>query len=739
MLEVYGFNEALADHEIYGDRTCDPAAVKTAQRLAIAGTLSVGIHLSLQTPAEGRLMLPGVQVAQANGFAGNLLLNFFQESKPKSAPAIVENPSQVVLPEVTLETIDSIDITQFKFPHLSEGNWVLLTQSKLKWLGYDVQVDGHYGSTTKLAVLRFQYDIGLPADGFFGEDSKRALFNGEYPQTKATQDKPLGLWSPEEILSGVVPHNGRGRSTATYVNGWPIISHQYMRTIGSVTRPHRGADLPLKTGHQIYALGTQVSVWYDRGGGGLVIEQQHPNMPGVLIQNLHCNEAFGQSWSYYKSNGRKTFTVSVEELGTKVIGAVGSTGANGPGDYGEHTHVGLKLVSGEGFGVDRDDHDPRFLKVRTTLVHLLHWGVNEPVHVAEGQPAFSNHERRLDVSKIPSVVEVAALSGSSGVIAQEPPTPETSVSVASTAAPANVADVVQAITPTLGGDDLLDKLFEGGENSFMTIAIGSAEGTRRPDGSKTKYYREHTDPGNQVRNIGSFSFQHHGNAMSPAEADEAQLKRLLGQLDIVLADAEKMGLELSLEEVANLADLLNQSPWAGGVIASGSRSKAGGKGFVDHLYEAKTQLGKTGRAAIEHARVEAYKNSETGAFWADGLCYQGECNTWRAVHADQTRRMNEVEAAIKASQYSGGEIVLAGQSTVPEPEESGFTAKAPEAIEHEPPVGFLHGEERPEPTAEEAQQSVENEPKPNLLKKWFVQPTGESFKPKVDPAAIPKG
>lgn len=51
----------------------------------------------------------------------------------------------------------------------SEGNDVMLLQSVLRKLGYDVgPVDGNYGSSTLEAVARFQRRFGLTADGIVG-------------------------------------------------------------------------------------------------------------------------------------------------------------------------------------------------------------------------------------------------------------------------------------------------------------------------------------------------------------------------------------------------------------------------------------------------------------------------------------------------------------------------------------------------------------------------------------------
>ncbi|MBE9111473.1 peptidoglycan-binding protein [Nodosilinea sp. LEGE 07298] len=597
-------------------------------------------------------------------------------------------------PLASPENIGELDITRYKFSDMTNQNWVHLAQKKLNWLGYTVDVTGNFGPQTQTAIMRFQFDHGLPADGIVGEQTKRALMDGQVPSEseRVQQAKPLALWTPDELLGGADLHNGRGRATASYIQGMPVISYQYNRDLGNGPRPHKGVDIPLATGSPIYAVGTSVSIWYDQGGGGLVVEQVHPSTPDLKFQVLHADAAFGKSWQEWKASGPQTFEIQPNELGKRVIAQTGNTGSSG----GPHSHIGVKSSGGD-YGQARQPGAERFLMVRSTLPGILHWGAESEIHVAEGPPAFQKHNHRLDPNSVASIVEVQALKA---------------------APPAEAPEVIAEQPPAAVE---IDAIFEGGADSLVTKAVGSAEGTRHPNGGHTRHYKEHTDPGNQASNIGSFSYQHHDGSMTPEQADEKQLKRIEGQLEIVLKDAERLGVDLDLKEMLNLIDLLNQSPWGGGIVAGStpgsiaSRSLAGGKGYIDRLAEAKA-MGKTGDTAITHARVESYKNSETGKFWADGLCLNGKCNTWEAVHADQTRRMGMVQKAIDANGFDSSEVLLAAQRA---------SAEAPVEFgpEPEPVVGRLNGEE-----------VIEEEPKtPGILQrilKAFVEPTGTSFESK---------
>jgi hypothetical protein len=174
-------------------------------------------------------------------------------------------------------------------------------------------------------------------------------------------------------------------------------------------------------------------------------------------------------------------------------------------------------------------------------------------------------------------------------------------------------------------------LFQAQTNSLVAKAVGSAEGTRRPDGGKNPAYKGHVDPGNAVWNVGTFSYQHCGNC-APEEADRRQLDRLARQFSQIQTQAtDRYGVKLSLEEQLNAIDLANQAPLA--ALAQG--------GFIDRLQQAKQQ-GLTGSNAILQARVYAYKNPQTDRWEAPGLG-----NTKARITQDQARRQAAIAAAIQ--------------------------------------------------------------------------------------------
>jgi len=176
----------------------------------------------------------------------------------------------------------------------------------------------------------------------------------------------------------------------------------------------------------------------------------------------------------------------------------------------------------------------------------------------------------------------------------------------------------------------LDSLFEGGSDSLVARAVGSAEGTRTPTGAITPAYYGHRDPGNGVWNMGTFSYQH--GAKNATEADQKQLQRLKSQSQVLKRRASKHGLNLNLEETLNGIDLANQSPLA----------SIGRVGYIERLVEARN-MGYSGFDAIVVARTRSYINPDTQRWNAPGLG-----NTLESITQDQRRRANAVSKALES-------------------------------------------------------------------------------------------
>ena len=170
-------------------------------------------------------------------------------------------------------------------------------------------------------------------------------------------------------------------------------------------------------------------------------------------------------------------------------------------------------------------------------------------------------------------------------------------------------------------------LFVGDADSLVARAVGSAEGTRTPDGKRTLAYYGHVDPGNRAWNQGTFSYQH--GAGSPEEADQKQLERLKSQAQVLHRLASLKALNLTLEEVLNGIDLANQAPIS-----------ALDRGYLDWLSDAK-KMGLQGQEAIVWARTRSFLDPDTGRWNAPGLG-----NSVQTITQDQTRRQQAIAWAI---------------------------------------------------------------------------------------------
>lgn len=225
-------------------------------------------------------------------------------------------------------------------------------------------------------------------------------------------------------------------------------------------------------------------------------------------------------------------------------------------------------------------------------------------------------------------------------------------------------------------DFSLDALFRGGPDSLVARIVGSAEGTRTPKGQRTRAYYGHTDPGNGVWNLGSFSYQH--GASSPEEADEKQLKRLRRQTDELVAIASQYQLEMTLEEMLNGIDLANQSP----------RAALDQGGYVERLVQARQQ-NLQGQDAILWARVRSYLDPDTQQWNAPGLG-----NNVNSITHDQERRMQAIARALSHVQQ---ETAIAQQVPTLEasvPAQSGTTPAVAQAGDGQR-SGLSSGRDRP--------------------------------------------
>ena len=197
---------------------------------------------------------------------------------------------------------------------------------------------------------------------------------------------------------------------------------------------------------------------------------------------------------------------------------------------------------------------------------------------------------------------------------------------------ANSADLAASFSDRSSSLD--DWIFEGGSGSLVAHAVGSAEGTRQWNGERTRAYYGHTDPGNGVWNLGTFSYQH--EASSPEDADDKQIKRLKVQGFELEEQATQQGIKLSLPEKLNGLDLANQAPLAA----------LGKGGYIERLAQAH-RLQLQGEKAISWARTQAYIDPVTQSWNAPGLG-----NNIYSISKDQERRISAIDKALRAYQQT---------------------------------------------------------------------------------------
>jgi len=237
----------------------------------------------------------------------------------------------------------------------------------------------------------------------------------------------------------------------------------------------------------------------------------------------------------------------------------------------------------------------------------------------------------FDLSAVPAAAielvvapKPSAVADAETVILAVPEPPPLSQSVSEVAALPPPPDVARP-----SSWDLAD-LFEGGSDSLVAHAVGHAEGTRTADGGYTRYYNGHTDPGNGVWNLGTFSYQH--GASSAAEADAKQLARLQRQATELRQQAEAKGIELTLLEELNGIDLANQAPVT-----------ALDRGYIKWLERAKqTDMNEAER--VVWARTRSFIHPDTGRWNAPGLG-----NTLESVTRDQRRRQQAISQVLEDS------------------------------------------------------------------------------------------
>lgn len=175
-------------------------------------------------------------------------------------------------------------------------------------------------------------------------------------------------------------------------------------------------------------------------------------------------------------------------------------------------------------------------------------------------------------------------------------------------------------------------------SSDLARIIGTAEGTRTAKGGYTRAYAGHTDPGNAVHNVGSYSYQHGGTAQ---QADQRQYSRLSALVPEFHKVAAKQGVQVTPKLLANYLDSYNQSPMA-------AREARGGTTFLNGVGSLRGR--ENDSEAILRLRERTYTSG--GQNRIAGL----------SVRQDQGRRVDAIDQALNAGGgFSTGRVKQTAQ------------------------------------------------------------------------------
>ena len=147
---------------------------------------------------------------EADGVVGSLTWQALYEE--------VQEPEEPEEPEEPIEPENPDEVDTSTWPSVSYGSvnsYVTRLQNRLNELGYDCgTADGDFGYNTRNAVIRFQQDHGLVADGVVGQQTWPILYQGA--QTPEEPEEPEEPENPGEVDTSTWPSVSYG-SVNSYV------------------------------------------------------------------------------------------------------------------------------------------------------------------------------------------------------------------------------------------------------------------------------------------------------------------------------------------------------------------------------------------------------------------------------------------------------------------------------------------------------------------------------------------
>lgn len=165
---------------------------------------------------RGTSEINGVGVLQNVNCPSTLLepgfMTNFNEAKLMLDPDYVLNIAEAVAKQICLNLdvpfVERDNLSNYPLVKLNyRGKSVLLVQYLLNYYGYNLELDGIFGNATRNAVLDFQQDNNLSADGIVGVNTYRALLNLGYANRTLRRQSKLSSvrYAQLKLLSKLYP------------------------------------------------------------------------------------------------------------------------------------------------------------------------------------------------------------------------------------------------------------------------------------------------------------------------------------------------------------------------------------------------------------------------------------------------------------------------------------------------------------------------------------------------------
>jgi len=167
-LEVYysPYNRFATESKQLSEEIYESIVENTGRPGRFVGQLSVGVLSNVNAPSS--LIEAGFMT---NFTEAKLMLN------PNYTIAVGEATCEAVCRYLQVDYIPR-NVENYAVVRLNlNGNFVYILQYLLNQYGYNLDVDGRFGGRTQNAVLEFQRDNGLTADGIVGRNTWNALLN----------------------------------------------------------------------------------------------------------------------------------------------------------------------------------------------------------------------------------------------------------------------------------------------------------------------------------------------------------------------------------------------------------------------------------------------------------------------------------------------------------------------------------------------------------------------------------